>query len=133
ALTFSVIVGCPLIPLPDCGSLTGCVIPSPDVARTRTWNSPGTAGANRYFHTVHTYGELLLISLASCQFLPSSVDTSTRLIPLGPASAHPTISIGALTGTARAKMSKNEPGRRGLKNPELTLRQALLLHPRASQ
>ncbi len=54
AVTFSVMVGWPLIPLPLCGSLRGCVTPSPDVARTRTGYSPGVGGAKRYLHTVQT-------------------------------------------------------------------------------
>src|SRR5258707_1285628 len=95
--------------------------------------SPAARGANRNFHTVHTYGELFSTNCASCHETPSSADTSTRLIPDGPASAHPYMSDGAITLALRSKIAINPPSTRGEKNPELTFRQHLSLHPRTSQ
>src|SRR3984957_14341733 len=105
-------------------------MPLPSVARTRIMKSPTTFGAKRYFQTVHTYGDVFSTSCALCHVTPSSADTSTRLIPEGPASAQPYISNGALTVALRSKIDISPPSTRGEKNPELTLRQQVSLHPR---
>src|ERR1035437_4854266 len=95
--------------------------------------SPAAWGAQRYFHSVHTYGELFATSCALCHVTPSSDDTSTRLIPDGPANAHPKISTGAVTLAFPSKIDSRPPSTRGEKKPELTLRQQVSLHPRTSQ